>query len=168
MTSCIAKDLINGISTPVSGSYRNVDLDYLLQHVVTAQMGLGYEVIDKTVILRKGEPALIGKENRLRHRYRRARRPVIGASVIISGSTKGVATDMDGRFTLNDVPANGSFNISYIGYKPVTVHVNGRSSFSLSLIPDQQKLDGSGSGRLRHKPTSKTSPARYLRSASAH
>lgn len=135
------KDLINGISTPVSGSYRNVDLDYLLQHVVTAQMGLGYEVIDKTVILRKGEPASSEKTTVSGTVTDEHGDPVIGASVIMSGSTKGVATDMDGRFTLNDVPANGSFNISYIGYKPVTVHVNGRSSFSLSLVPDQQKLD---------------------------
>lgn len=84
------KDLINGISTPVSGSYRNVDLDYLLQHVVTAQMGLGYEVIDKTVILRKGEPASSEKTTVSGTVTDEHGDPVIGASVIMSGSTKGV------------------------------------------------------------------------------
>lgn len=42
---------------------------------------------------------------------------VIGASVIIKGTTNGVITDMDGNFTLPNVPADAIIQVSYIGYK---------------------------------------------------
>ena len=42
---------------------------------------------------------------------------VIGASVVVKGTTNGIITDIDGKFTLNDVPEAGVIQISYIGYK---------------------------------------------------
>lgn len=47
--------------------------------------------------------------------------PVIGASVRVEGSDKGAATDIDGRFTLNDVPDGSNLLISYIGMKTQTL-----------------------------------------------
>ena len=45
--------------------------------------------------------------------------PVIGASVRVEGSDKGAATDIDGRFTLNDVPDGSNLLLSYIGMTTV-------------------------------------------------
>ena len=42
--------------------------------------------------------------------------PVIGASVVVKGTTNGTITDFDGKFSLN-APAQGTLTISYIGYK---------------------------------------------------
>ena len=49
--------------------------------------------------------------------------PVIGASVVIDGTNKGVATNIDGQFALK-VPSDTSLVISYIGYKTKKVHVS--------------------------------------------
>ena len=49
--------------------------------------------------------------------------PVIGASVVIDGTNKGVATNVDGQFALN-LPPDSSLVISYIGYKKQKVHVS--------------------------------------------
>ena len=49
--------------------------------------------------------------------------PVIGASVVIDGTNKGVATNVDGRFALK-LPSDTSLVISYIGYKKQKVHVS--------------------------------------------
>jgi TonB-linked SusC/RagA family outer membrane protein len=46
--------------------------------------------------------------------------PVIGANVVVPGTTIGTASDMDGKFTLN-VPEGSSLLISYIGYVSQTV-----------------------------------------------
>ncbi|WP_303741625.1 carboxypeptidase-like regulatory domain-containing protein, partial [uncultured Muribaculum sp.] len=46
--------------------------------------------------------------------------PIIGASVIVKGTSEGVATDLDGRFTVK-ASAGQEITISSIGYKPVTV-----------------------------------------------
>ena len=49
--------------------------------------------------------------------------PLIGASVVIDGTNKGVATNVDGQFALK-VPSDTSLVISYIGYKMQKVHVS--------------------------------------------
>lgn len=42
--------------------------------------------------------------------------PIIGASVLVKGTTNGTISDMDGNFTLA-APKDGTLTISYIGYK---------------------------------------------------
>ena len=43
--------------------------------------------------------------------------PIIGASVLIKGSKQGTVTDLDGNFSIANVPTKGAVVISYIGYK---------------------------------------------------
>ena len=66
--------------------------------------------------------------------------PVIGASVVIDGTDKGIATDIDGQFALK-VPSDTSLVISYIGYKKQKVHVSSllRSENNVIIL----KVDGS-------------------------
>ena len=49
--------------------------------------------------------------------------PLIGASVVIDGTNKGVATNVDGQFALK-LPPDTSLVISYIGYKKQKVRVS--------------------------------------------
>lgn len=44
--------------------------------------------------------------------------PVIGASVVVKGTTTGVITDLDGNFILSNVSGKAVLVISYVGYKP--------------------------------------------------
>lgn len=46
--------------------------------------------------------------------------PIIGANVLVKGSTNGTITDFDGRFTLN-VPKNSTLEISFIGYETKSI-----------------------------------------------
>ena len=65
--------------------------------------------------------------------------PVIGASVVVKGTTIGTVTDFDGNFTL-DVPSNGKhLEISYVGMKKVEVGVS--SHVKAVLESDSQALD---------------------------
>ena len=66
--------------------------------------------------------------------------PVIGASVIVRGTTTGTVTDVDGKFTL-DVPSNATLEISYIGYKTVEHKVGNKNDISIVLYEDTEKLD---------------------------
>ena len=47
--------------------------------------------------------------------------PVIGANVVIKGTTIGNITDMDGRAIIENVPANAVISVSYIGYNTMEV-----------------------------------------------
>ena len=43
--------------------------------------------------------------------------PVIGASVLVNGTSNGTISDIDGKFSLFNVPAKGTITVTYIGYK---------------------------------------------------
>ena len=47
---------------------------------------------------------------------KKSQEPVIGASVLIEGTSNGTITDLDGNFTLSNVPSKGNLVVSYICY----------------------------------------------------
>ena len=65
--------------------------------------------------------------------------PIIGASILVKGSSTGTVTDLDGNFTLDNVPANGSLVVSYVGFASQTVNVNGKSSLNITLEEDRSQ-----------------------------
>ena len=65
---------------------------------------------------------------------------VIGASVFVKGTTVGTVSDIDGNFSL-EVPESAVITISYIGYLPQDIRVEGRTDFAIVLKEDNQLLD---------------------------
>ena len=65
---------------------------------------------------------------------------IIGASIMVKGTSNGTITDMDGAFSLN-VPSDGVLVVSYIGYKTQEVAVDGKSSFKIVLRDDVEVLE---------------------------
>ncbi len=61
--------------------------------------------------------------------------PIIGASVIEVGTTNGIITDIDGKFTLTVNP-NGKIKVSYIGYQSQTLDIKGRTSLKIQMKED--------------------------------
>lgn len=66
---------------------------------------------------------------------------IIGASVLVKGTTNGIITDIDGRFTLNDVPEAGVIQISYIGYKTQEISAKNKANLKVVLVEDNEMLD---------------------------
>lgn len=66
--------------------------------------------------------------------------PVIGANVIVKGTTNGTITDFDGNYSL-EVPANAILQISYIGYLTEEITVGNRTLINVTLKEDSQALD---------------------------
>src|SRR5690606_31699277 len=67
--------------------------------------------------------------------------PLIGVNVLVDGTNKGTATDVDGRFVLEDVNENATLIFSYIGYQTQEFVLNGRSNISITMVEDLQTLD---------------------------
>ena len=67
--------------------------------------------------------------------------PVIAASVIVKGTTNGIVTDMDGKFSLEGVKKGATIQISYIGYTTYEVKYTGQSHINVKLAEDLQSLD---------------------------
>lgn len=65
--------------------------------------------------------------------------PVIGANVLVKGTTNGTSTDFDGKFTL-EAPANATLVVSYIGYLPLETKVT-TGKMTIRIKEDTQALD---------------------------
>lgn len=67
--------------------------------------------------------------------------PLIGASVIISGTTRGTATDVNGNFELTDVPEKGSLDFTYLGFDTQSVAVGGRTLINITMRPTSNQIE---------------------------
>ena len=65
--------------------------------------------------------------------------PVTGANVLVKGTTNGVVTDIDGKFTL-EVQSGATLQISYLGYLTQEMPAN-KQNFTIVLQEDTKKLD---------------------------
>ena len=65
---------------------------------------------------------------------------IIGASVIIKGTTTGTITDFDGNFSLPNVQRGNVIQISFVGYETKEVIWNG-SPLNITLKDDTQALE---------------------------
>ena len=66
--------------------------------------------------------------------------PIIGASVLVKGSGTGAVTDIDGNFSV-EAPVGSTLEVSFIGYKTVTLKVTNATTYTVSLQDDSQALD---------------------------
>ena len=67
--------------------------------------------------------------------------PVIGASVVIKGTSNGTVTDFDGKYVINNAPAKGDLVFSYVGYRTQTISLAGKTQINVTLEEDKQLLD---------------------------
>lgn len=66
--------------------------------------------------------------------------PVIGANVMVKGTTNGTITDMDGKFSL-EVDKNAILVVSYIGYANQEIKVGNQNTLSITMKEDAEALD---------------------------
>lgn len=65
---------------------------------------------------------------------------VIGAAVVVLGTTNGTTTDINGNFSL-DVPETGQLQVSYVGYEPRIITIDRNLSYNISINPSRQLLE---------------------------
>lgn len=66
---------------------------------------------------------------------------IIGASVVVKGTSNGTITDLNGRYSLANVPEKAVLEFSYIGMQKQDVNVAGKTVINITLREDAQALD---------------------------
>lgn len=66
--------------------------------------------------------------------------PIIGANILVKGTTIGTITDVDGNFSF-EAPQGSTLVISYIGYQAQEIKVSGNAPIKVVLSEDSEKLD---------------------------
>jgi TonB-linked SusC/RagA family outer membrane protein len=67
-----------------------------------------------------------------------------GVAVVLEGTTKGSATDLEGNYSFELLPEefeNGTLIFSFLGYKKENIVIKGRRTIDMRLAPDQELLD---------------------------
>ena len=84
-----------------------------------------------------------------------------GATVVVKGSSKGVSTDIDGKFSLMITPGENTLVVSYIGYETTDVLVGNQNLINIQLVPSKTSLQevvvvGYGSTKVKDLTSSIT------------
>ena len=121
------------LNRKVSINVENKKIDTILDQLFSGTEN-NYSISDRQIIISKKEAPVNTETNQKDTRtisgtIRDNMGPVTGANILVKGTTNGTITDLDGKFTLENVPANAILQVSYIGYLPQEIEIKiGRAS----------------------------------------
>lgn len=132
----------------VSVNVRNTDLKQVLEQLLIPR-GISYEIRDQKIYI-ADMPARNVATNAANNQQQNniqvsgrvvdaAGEPIIGANIVIPGTSIGTVTDMDGNYTLS-APRGSQINFSYIGYNSQEFTVN-QEILNVTLVEDVEALD---------------------------
>lgn len=115
----------------------NKDVKQLLDEILP-QLGLEYTMQQSLISIREKKTVeLITVTGKV---VDEKGNTIPGATVLIQGTTQGVATDMDGNYTIRVRP-NDALRVSYIGYKTEVVEPKGKTKVNVRLTPTEENLE---------------------------
>lgn len=135
----LAQKPMGDINIDVKGASLTSILDDVFGKQVT---GFKYKLMSSTVVItadrqpvsKTGNITVSGKVTD------RSGEPLIGAGVLVKGTSKGVTTDLNGNYTLETAP-DAVLVYSFIGYKDQEEKVLNRSQINVSISEDANILD---------------------------
>jgi TonB-linked SusC/RagA family outer membrane protein len=67
--------------------------------------------------------------------------PVIGANIVVKGTTNGTVTDLNGNFTLSNIANNAVIQVSYIGYVTQEITITSQTTLDILLQSDSEAIE---------------------------
>lgn len=148
MSVDFSQNTIN-LNKTVSLKSKSETLGELMNQILKGNGNLTYKIVDRHIIIVKAGHNGAQPEQSVRQGVGKTKitgrvldnngEPIIGASVVEQGTKNGTVTDIDGNFVLNSSKENPTLDISYIGFLPQQVKVNGGNS-TIHLKEDAQNL----------------------------
>lgn len=112
----------------ITGSCHDMDIDQILDYVVGEQLGLGYEIVDQSIVLSK-QPASKATGSLITGRVTdTSGEPLPGATVRMKNAPKVITTtDLDGNFQIRaNANTGNTVTVTYIGMKSKDVNYTGK------------------------------------------
>lgn len=128
------KELLKTAKSPVTCNYTGLTLEQLLNRVLSVNMLLGYEIVDKTVILKRPDVNVDYVHGEIRGTVWDAEEnePLAGATIIIDGTTNITVSDVNGHFTLKNVTALNPMVLAvFVGMKPASIKVTPKNQHDI-------------------------------------
>ena len=138
----INRDVEDLESRKVSINVSNELITKVLDQLFTP-FDIGYDIDGRSIFIYKQQAAAVRPVPVSGRVTDASGQPIIGASVIVRGTTLGVSTDAEGRFSL-EVPApaaSQTLEVSYLGYETATVAVGARTTFNITLQEASSEIE---------------------------
>ena len=111
-------------------------------------VGINYEITENNLILINPSTLSISVSSEIAQKKKIIKgvvkdingEPIIGANVVEKGTTNGIITDIDGKFSL-EVATGAILQISFVGYSTQEVEIRNQSTVSIKLKEDSELLD---------------------------
>lgn len=127
----------------VNLNVKNADIDVIIKKLLEGQ-GYSYKLMDNYVIIKRDNVQVKPQDHSVKIDgivKDADGNPLPGVTVMIGGTTIGVATDIDGKFSFK-VPGPGTVLIvSFVGKKPQEIVVGDKTHFDVVLLDDQKVLE---------------------------
>lgn len=137
------QDVVNA-APRISINVKNSPLQAVLDKI-TAQTGLFFNRDNNTISVGKQKSGSDARQSKTRTVkgtvVDETGEAIIGATVLVKGTTNGVTTNLDGNYALADVPDNATILISYIGYQTVELKANSKELAKITLKENSELLD---------------------------
>lgn len=126
------------LNKPVSLNLKNAGIEEVLGLVLNSS-GITYKVMSNNVVVLI--PSVL-QQNKVTGTVTDAStgEPVIGANIIVEGTTVGTISDGDGKFNIDIPKPESVLLVSFLGYNTERISVNGQNSFEIKLVPDITQL----------------------------
>ena len=138
----INRDVEDLESRKVSINVSNELITKVLDQLFTP-FDIGYDIDGRSIFIYKQQAAAVRPVPVSGRVTDASGQPIIGASVIVRGTTLGVSTDAEGRFSL-EVPApaaSQTLEVSYLGYETASIPVGSRTSFAVTLQESSSEIE---------------------------
>ena len=146
----IYRDEIVADTKKITVRASSATLETVLSEVL-GPLGLGYEIINRQIIITKDGPSLHDSgANTIKALFQRTVNgtvtdskgvPLPGANIVEKGTTNGVTADFDGNFSLNIADENATLLVSYIGFAAKELAVNNQTTINVVLEESAAGLD---------------------------
>lgn len=129
----------------ISVSAEKSSIEDVVNQILKGQKDLNYEIQGKKIVIRKATASSSSINSQDKKQIKgnvvdAKGEPIIGATVVVKGTTNGTVTDFDGNFTLN-VPEGAQIEVSYIGFKPYNFQAIHGKSIAVTLKEDTEILE---------------------------
>ncbi|WP_215223040.1 TonB-dependent receptor [Echinicola shivajiensis] len=127
----------------VSLDVRDVQIEDLLKQVLLNK-GLDYRLRGETITIVRGDRKveMEAEERTIKGVVKDANGVTIpGANVMEVGTTNGVATDIEGNFSIDLITSEPKIRVTFVGYEPLVVEITSNNFYEISLKEDSEALD---------------------------
>jgi TonB-linked SusC/RagA family outer membrane protein len=131
------------VDRQISINAENESVKEIVEKLISGQ-GLKYELLNRYIVITSTEETSATSQQQKTVSGKvsdSTGAPLPGVSVVIKGTANGTITDVEGKYSLSNVPDNSTLQYSFVGMKQMDVSVHGQAILNVTLEEETVDID---------------------------